>query len=70
MMMTWKRFGRKRSWPNFKILSRNSPGGTAENRPPGLIIEPGTFRIRSRSFKDSTTTVGGLEELDLDLKWG
>jgi hypothetical protein len=21
-------FGRKQSWPNFKVLSRNSPGGT------------------------------------------
>jgi hypothetical protein len=28
--MNWKRFGRKRSWPNFKVLSRNSPGGTEE----------------------------------------
>jgi hypothetical protein len=28
MMMNWRGFGRKRSWPNFKALSRNSPGGT------------------------------------------
>jgi hypothetical protein len=28
MMMNWKVFGRKRSWPNFKVLSRNSPAGT------------------------------------------
>jgi hypothetical protein len=24
-------FGRKRSWPNFNILSRHSSGGTEEN---------------------------------------
>jgi hypothetical protein len=30
MMMNYKGFGRKRSWPNFKELSRHSPGGTEE----------------------------------------
>jgi hypothetical protein len=25
--MNWKGFGRKRSWPNFKVLSRNSLEG-------------------------------------------
>jgi hypothetical protein len=27
-MMNWKGFGRKQSWPNFKVLHRNSPGAT------------------------------------------
>jgi hypothetical protein len=27
-MMYWKGFGRKRSWLNFKVLFRHSPGGT------------------------------------------
>jgi hypothetical protein len=31
MIMNWKGFGRKRSWPYFKVLSRHSPGGTKEN---------------------------------------
>jgi hypothetical protein len=31
MVMNWKGFGIKRSWPNFKVLSRLSPGGTEEN---------------------------------------
>jgi hypothetical protein len=31
MMMNWNGFGRKRSLPNFKILSRHSPGWTEEN---------------------------------------
>jgi hypothetical protein len=31
LMMNWKGSGRKRSWPNFKVLSRNSPGGIEEN---------------------------------------
>jgi hypothetical protein len=31
MMMNWKGFGRKWSWPNVKILSRHSPGETEEN---------------------------------------
>jgi hypothetical protein len=28
MMMNWKEFGRNRSWPNFKVLFRHSPGET------------------------------------------
>jgi hypothetical protein len=31
MMINWKGFGRKRTWPNFKVLSQHSPGGTKEN---------------------------------------
>jgi hypothetical protein len=30
-MTNWKGFGRKRLWPNFKILSWHSPGGTEKN---------------------------------------
>jgi hypothetical protein len=30
-MKNWKGFGRKRSWPNFKVLSQNLPGRTAGN---------------------------------------
>jgi hypothetical protein len=49
-MMNWKGFDRKRSWPNFKGLSRHSPGGTEENHEKlnhgrlsqGLRFEPGT----------------------------
>jgi hypothetical protein len=56
----FKVFGRKRSWHNFKMLSRNSPGGTeeiTENAQSGSPrIEPGTSRIRSRNAKHSTTT--------------
>jgi hypothetical protein len=29
--MNWKRCGRKRSWANLKVLSRNLPGNTEEN---------------------------------------
>jgi hypothetical protein len=29
-MMNWKGYGRKRSWPNFKVLF-HLPGGTEEN---------------------------------------
>jgi hypothetical protein len=32
MMMNWKGFDRKQSWPNFKEVSQNSPGGTEENQ--------------------------------------
>jgi hypothetical protein len=31
MKMNWKGFGRKRTWPNFKVVSRHSLGGTEEN---------------------------------------
>jgi hypothetical protein len=30
MMMIWKGFGRKQLWPNFKVLSWNSPTETEE----------------------------------------
>jgi hypothetical protein len=26
--INWKGYGRKWVWPNFKVLSRHSPGGT------------------------------------------
>jgi hypothetical protein len=29
--MNWKGFGRKRSWPNFKVPSQYSPASTEEN---------------------------------------
>jgi hypothetical protein len=68
MIKNWKGFGRKRSWPNFKVLSRQSPGGNEENhenlnqdsRPLGPRIETGTFRIRSRNVNHSTTTSGSF----------
>jgi hypothetical protein len=28
--MNWEEFGRKRPWPNFKVLFRLRPGGTEE----------------------------------------
>jgi hypothetical protein len=48
-MMNWKGFGRKRSWPNFKVLFPNSPGVTSEyhenfsydSRSPGQDLKPG-----------------------------
>jgi hypothetical protein len=30
-MANIKRFGKKWSWPNFKVISQHSPGGTEEN---------------------------------------
>jgi hypothetical protein len=71
MVMNLKGFGRKRSWPDFKVLSRHSPGGTEENtntknlnqdsHSPVPKIECGTSRIRSKSFKHSTMTFGKME---------
>jgi hypothetical protein len=29
--VNWKRCGSQRSWPDFKVLSRHSPGRTKEN---------------------------------------
>jgi hypothetical protein len=43
MIMNWKGFGRKQSWPNFKVLSRHSPAGL-----PGPIddtVHSATYRI-------------------------
>jgi hypothetical protein len=56
-MKNWKGFGRKRSWPNFKALYRNSLGVTEKNhetpsvRIAGLRTEiwTGSSRIRIES---------------------
>jgi hypothetical protein len=66
MMINWKGFVWKRSWPNFKVLSGHSPGGTEENhenlsqdsRSQGMRFKPRTYRIRSRSANHSITTFG------------
>jgi hypothetical protein len=63
MMMNWKGLGRKWWWPNFKVLSWHSPGGTEKitktlnqgTRLTGPRFKPGTFRIR-RSVNHSTIT--------------
>jgi hypothetical protein len=56
--MNWKGFcSRKRSWPNFKVLSWNSPGGTEVNHKNlngdswslEPRFEPGTSQIRNRT---------------------
>jgi hypothetical protein len=46
-MLNWKGFGRKRQWPNFKVLSQQSLRETEENyeisqdsRPPGRDLNP------------------------------
>jgi hypothetical protein len=44
--MNWKGFGRKRSWTNFKVLSRHSTGGTVENHKKTL------FKIAGRRGRD------------------
>jgi hypothetical protein len=64
--MNWKGFGTKRSWPNFKVLSRHSRGETEENqgnlnqdsRSPGPRIDPGTPEYENKSVNHSTTTFG------------
>jgi hypothetical protein len=47
-MLNWKGCGRKRLWPNFKVLSQNLRGGTEKNhetpynsRSPGWDLNPG-----------------------------
>jgi hypothetical protein len=54
--VNWKGCGRKRSWLDYKVLSRHLPGETEENDEnllsgypvSGPIFELGTSRIRSR----------------------
>jgi hypothetical protein len=45
MMMNWKEFGMKWSWPYFKVQSQHSPGGTEENHK--------NLRISGRRGRDS-----------------
>jgi hypothetical protein len=65
MMRNWRGFCRKRLWPNYNIVSRNSLGLrksmktlNQDSRSPGPRFEPGILRIRSRSVNHSTTTFG------------
>jgi hypothetical protein len=46
MMMNWKGFGRKRSWPKFKVLHRYSPGVTEKQRKTKNSIRIGGSRGR------------------------
>jgi hypothetical protein len=51
-MMNWNGFGRKRSWPNFKVLFQRSPEVTEEKHENRMVSgprsEPVTSRIQSR----------------------
>jgi hypothetical protein len=66
--------GRKRSWPNFKVVSRHFPGGAEGNHEKsqslwpvsGPRFEPGTSRIRSRSVNHLTMTLGVFSCSDND----
>jgi hypothetical protein len=44
-MMNWKGFGRKQSWPNFKVLYRHSRGRTEETHE-----KPHNSRSRDRAL--------------------
>jgi hypothetical protein len=65
-MNNLKGFGRKRSWPNFDMLSWNSPRETEDNHEKFqsgyLVSGPGfetrNSQIQSRSFNQSTMTFG------------
>jgi hypothetical protein len=66
VMVNWKGFGRKLSWPNFWYypvirldgLRKTTKNLNQDSLPPGPRFEPGTSRIRSRSVNHSTTTFG------------
>jgi hypothetical protein len=49
MMMNWKEFDRKQLWPDFKVLSQHSPGGTEE------IPRKTSIRIAGRRGRDLHT---------------
>jgi hypothetical protein len=67
--MSWKVYGRKRFWPNFKGISQHLPGRTEEyhEKPQsGMPVsrpryEPGISRIRTANH--STTTFGALVQV-------
>jgi hypothetical protein len=71
MIMNYKRFGRNRSWTNFKALSRRSPRQTEENhekpRKTSFRIANLRAEIWTRDLpntkQNSITTFGGGEEV-------
>jgi hypothetical protein len=72
MILNWEVLLRKRSWPDFKVLSWKSPGGTEEShekpqntRTSGRDLKPGPSE-RSRSVRSSTWAVLSIFR---DTKW-
>jgi hypothetical protein len=57
-MMNWKGCGKKRSWPNFKVLSRHLRSGTDKNtkrlsqdsQSPGWSLNPGLTEHEAGAF--------------------
>jgi hypothetical protein len=47
MMINWEAFCINRSWPNFEVLSQQSPGGTEEDHKTSIVIA----RRRGRESK-------------------
>jgi hypothetical protein len=76
LLMNWKGSVRKRSWPNFKLLSLHSSGWSEKNhenvsqdsRSPGQRFEHRTSRTRSRSVNHSPTTFGGLRQWEYKVE--
>jgi hypothetical protein len=68
MMMNLKVFGRKRSWPNFKVdyyrgicleeLRKTTKHLNQQSQSSGPTFEPGTYRLRNRSVNRWTATFG------------
>jgi hypothetical protein len=50
MTIDWKGFGRNRSWPNFKALSRNLPRGTEKTTKTSIR----TAGLRGRDLNPGT----------------
>jgi hypothetical protein len=66
--MNWKGFGMKRSWLNFKVLSRHAPGGTEEThgKNPGPPEYEGgvlTTQRRSSVSKSKAVPLHAMETL-------
>jgi hypothetical protein len=69
LMMNWKGCGRKRSWPNLKVLYRNFHGGTGKTSTASVRTESRfeflTSRMRSKSANHSTTTFRAVHNKEI-----
>jgi hypothetical protein len=53
--MNWKRFGRKGSWTNCRVLTRYSPGITEENKEKNSVGYPvAGVKYRIRDLPNTT----------------
>jgi hypothetical protein len=72
--MNWKVVGRKRSWPNFKVLYRHLSGGTKEinensqyKKSPSRDLKPGPPKLSSPKMESASMVATAVKAMALHM---